>query len=96
MGYVDLVGDLADVLNETAKGFALDSIGDRVHNGAELTTVGVCNISEQLGTLSFPESAVGGFKYNRRISCCNVPGIGHSTRIMNDLEILLVKWNSPM
>lgn len=73
MGDVDLVGDLADILDELAKGFALDFIGNRVHNGAELTAIGVCNISEQLGPLTFLESAVGGFKDNCRISSCNVP-----------------------
>lgn len=64
MGDVHLIGNLAHLLDEAAKRFALDIFRHGVNDGAKLGAITVGNIGKQLSTLPFLESSVCSFKNN--------------------------------
>ena len=64
MGDVHLIRDLAHLLDQTAKGLALDDFRYRMNDSAKLGTIAVRDIGEQLGALPFLESSVGSFEHN--------------------------------
>lgn len=86
MSDVHFIGNFAHFFHKAAKRLALNFFWHGVHNGAKLGTIAVCNIGEQLGTLSFLESVVSSLKDDGRIGCCQVPRIGNGTRVVDDLN----------